>query len=210
MDKRKIISVSPRTEGMVNASASYYQESKLFFDVMNAKALAYDRIQEKLDDLDLQLSPLTATWGLIYWEQSVGLPMNRNEDYDKRRPPVLARLLNYENFSAKMVQQIAETYGNNVSVNINAADCLVTVTFLNDMPSNFINMKKDIERIIHAHLGLQFKVYYAKSIFCGAAHVITSHIVIETEELNNVVLQESIAVTHAMLHKIILTCEEVS
>ena len=93
---------------MVESSASYYQESQLFFYIINAKARGYDLVNEKQDDLALQLSPLTATWGLIFWEQSVGLPMLPNSDYATRRPKVLARLQNYENFGAPMIHRIAE------------------------------------------------------------------------------------------------------
>lgn len=91
--KKQDIVISDRTEGMVESSASYYQESQLFFYIINAKARGYDLVNEKQDDLALQLSPLTATWGLVFWEQSVGLPMLPNGDYATRRPKVLARLL---------------------------------------------------------------------------------------------------------------------
>ena len=87
--KKQDIVISDRTEGMVESSASYYQESQLFFYIINAKARGYDLVNEKQDDLALQLSPLTATWGLIFWEQSVGLPMLPNSDYATRRPTFL-------------------------------------------------------------------------------------------------------------------------
>ena len=61
--KKQDIVISDRTEGMVESSASYYQESQLFFYIINAKARGYDLVNEKQDDLALQLSPLTATWG---------------------------------------------------------------------------------------------------------------------------------------------------
>ena len=114
--KKQDIVISDRTEGMVESSASYYQESQLFFYIINAKARGYDLVNEKQDDLALQLSPLTATWGLIFWEQSVGLPMLPNGDYATRRPKVLARLQNYENFGAPMIHRIAEAYSEKIRV----------------------------------------------------------------------------------------------
>ena len=78
--------ISKRTEGMVGASADYYQESEIFKAIQNAQALEYDRIESNNRDLALQLSPLTATWGLIYWEECVGLPMKNNTVYDLRSP----------------------------------------------------------------------------------------------------------------------------
>ena len=67
-----MIDTSTRTEGMVNASADYYQENEIFTAIQNAQALEYDRIYSNDMDLALQLSPLTATWGRVYWEESVG------------------------------------------------------------------------------------------------------------------------------------------
>lgn len=170
-DKKTIV-ISDRTEGMVDASASYYQESELFFYLMNAKARGYDLVNEKLDDLALQLSPLTATWGLIYWEQSVGLPMLPNEDYDQRRPSVLARLQNYENFGAAMVHRIAEAYGEKIRVYIDPGECLVTVVFQRGVPTFLEDFQKSVNNIIHAHLGTEYKFEY---IITGELRAITSY-----------------------------------
>lgn len=172
MEDRKLIPVSPRTEGMVNASANYYQESKLFFDVINAKALAYDRIQGKLDDLALQLSPLTATWGLVYWEGSVGLPMRPYEDYDQRRPKVLARLQNYENFGAPMIHRIAQGFGEVVRVYIDPTECLVTIVFQRGVPTFLYDFQKAVDNIIHAHMGTEYRFEY---IITGGLVAVTTY-----------------------------------
>lgn len=63
--KKQDIVISDRTEGMVESSASYYQESQLFL-YHKCKSQGYDLVNEKQDDLALQLSPLTATWGLVF------------------------------------------------------------------------------------------------------------------------------------------------
>lgn len=168
------IPISERTEGMVDASADYYQESKLFFYLMNAKGLGYDSVNERLDDLALQLSPLTATWGLIYWEESVGLPMLDNEEYDARRPPVLARLQNYENFGAPMIHRIAENFGEVIRVYIDAAECLVTIVFQRGVPTFLTDFQKAINNIIHAHLGTEYKFEY---IIHGALMAVTRYTV---------------------------------
>ena len=158
-DNRKI-EISERTEGMVNSSADYYHESDLFFYLMNAKALGYDFVNEKIDSLALQLSPLTATWGLIYWEASVALPMQPNVDYELRRPKVLARLQNYENFGAPMIRRIAEGYGQKIRVYIEPGESLVTVVFQRGVPTFLESFKEAVDNIIHAHLGTEYKFEY--------------------------------------------------
>ena len=160
MDKNKEILVSDRTQGMIDASASYYHESELFFHIINAKGRAYDLVNEKLDELALQISPLTATWGLIYWEQSVGIPMQPDEDYEQRRPKVLARLQNYENFGAPMIHRIAEAYGEKIRVYIDPGECLVTIVFQHGVPTFIDDFQKAVSNIIHAHLGTEYIYEY--------------------------------------------------
>lgn len=156
----KVINISERTEGMVDASADYYQESKVFHAIQNTQALEYDRIYENNLNLALQLSPKTATWGLIYWEASVGLAPNPLGDYDSRRPPVLARLANGENFGAAMVHKLAANYDEKIRVEINTSICLVTVTFQRGVPTFLEAFDEALKNIVHAHLGVEYKFEY--------------------------------------------------
>lgn len=152
---------SPRTEGMINASADYYQENEIFSAIQNAQALEYDRIESNNADLALQLSPLTATWGLIYWEESVGLPMHNNTDYEARRPAVLAKLAKAENFSADMIHTLVQAYGKHCTVTVDVNNSIVTVTFTDGLPSLLDELQDAIESIIHAHLGTVYKVIFS-------------------------------------------------
>lgn len=170
--KLREIPVSDRTEGMVDASASYYQESDLFIAIQNAQALEYDRVYEANLDLALQLSPYTATWGLIHWEQANGLTPNPLGDYEKRRPLVLARMASDRNFGADMVHKLAKNYGEDIRVSINTADCLVTVVFQRGVPSFLEEFKAAIENIIHAHLEAEYKFEYHIN---GALQIETSY-----------------------------------
>lgn len=153
--------ISTRTEGMVGASANYYQESEIFTAIQNAQALEYDRIESNNKDLALQLSPLTATWGLIYWEEAVGLPMKNNTDYEGRRPAVLAKLAKNENFSATMIHTYVQAYGKHCNVDINVQTSTITITFTDGLPSLLPQLQDAIEKIIHAHLGTVYKVIFS-------------------------------------------------
>lgn len=156
-----MIDTSTRTEGMVNASADYYQENEIFTAIQNAQALEYDRIYSNDMDLALQLSPLTATWGLVYWEESVGLPMHNNTDYETRRPAVLAKLAKAENFSAEMIHTLVQAYGKHCTVTVNSNTSTVTITFTDGLPNLLPALQEAIEGIIHAHLGTVYKVIFS-------------------------------------------------
>ena len=158
--EERVINTSDRTEGMVDASASYYQESKLFHAIQNTQALEYDRVYNANLDLALQLSPLTATWGLIYWEQANGITPNPNGDYGQRRPPILARMASDQNFGAPMVHQLAKNFGEEIRVTIDPEEGLVTVVFQRGVPTFLDQFVEALENIIHAHLQAEYKFEY--------------------------------------------------
>jgi len=163
--------ISTRTEGMVGASANYYQESEIFKAIQNAQALEYDRIETNNKDLALQLSPLTATWGLAFWEEALGLPIVDNTDYEIRRPVVLARLAKSENFSTTMIQNYAQTYGGKCTVTVDVQSSTVTIIFVDALPNLFTSFREVVEKIIHAHLGTEYSVKLERrtTTFVGVA-----------------------------------------
>lgn len=154
------IKISPRTEGMVDASADYYQESKVFHAIQNSQALEYDRIYTDNAELDLQLSPLTATWGLFYWEISLGIPPNPTGDYELRRPLVLSRLINEKNVGVDTLKDIAANYGENVDITIDHTTSTVIITFYKGIPPFIEEFKEVLENIIHAHFGIDYRFTY--------------------------------------------------
>lgn len=159
------VNTSERTEGMIDASASYYQESKLFHAIQNAQALEYDRVYEANLDLALQLSPYTATWALIYWEQANGINPNPTGAFEKRRPLVLSRMVSDTNFSAKLVKDKLQPYDPSVLVDIDVAQCLVTIIFKQlPSPLDLRNCQQILKDIIHAHLGYLF-IAFISAVF---------------------------------------------
>lgn len=152
------IPISRRTEGMIEASADYYQESRVFRAIENAQALEYDRMDDSNTELSAQLSPMSATWGLAYWETAVGLTPRPLDDYERRRPLVLTRIINEENFSSEMIYKIADRYGADIDIIIYPADCLVKVIFKEMSPRYLKDFDAVLKDVIHAHLAAEYVV----------------------------------------------------
>lgn len=178
-----VIPESPRTEGMVSACPDYVQSSTVWAAIMNAKGLEYDRIHGMEDDLALQLSPYTATWGLVYWEQSVGLPQRLTEPYDLRRPQVLTRLQGSKNFDLEMVRAIIENYGEPATVTIDYANFVVSIVFHRGIPPYIAAIKRDIESVIHAHLGPNYTYEYTAkaTVKMAAFAMVSARIIIQKQ-----------------------------
>lgn len=168
------IIISDRTEGMVDASANCYQESKIFKAIQNAQALEYDRLYADTQEIGLQLSPFTATWGLVYWEMAVGISPNHTGDYELRRPPILAKMLSATNFGVPTIASLASNYGEKVDVSVDISTYTVTITFQNGIPPFLKEFQDTVRNLIHAHLGTKYTAKYLTStgIHIGACHTL--------------------------------------
>lgn len=148
---------SVRTRRMVASAPIYYQTSRIYKDIQNAIALELDGIDASNEDLSNQLYVRTATWGLVFWERQLGLIPVPTDTYDVRRSRVLGRLRGIGSFSAQLVHSIASAYTRDeVKVLMDFINGWVTVEFIEDFP-NTTDFKDQLEEIVHAHLGLQYR-----------------------------------------------------
>jgi len=80
---------------MMNNSPRYYQTSRVFQAHVEAKGIELDNLDAIMNDIEAQFSASTATWGLRYWEEMCGLPVNEQEPLENRRARVLAKLRSF-------------------------------------------------------------------------------------------------------------------
>jgi hypothetical protein len=78
---------------LLNYLPPYEQESKVFQEIMNAMEDEFDELFLNIEDLDKQLNPDTATWGLAILEKELGLPVNPDLDTHTRRSFIKSKLL---------------------------------------------------------------------------------------------------------------------
>lgn len=157
------MSNSERTQRMVDSAPEYYQYSAIYTAIQAAQADEYDSQEAKNADLQAQFYIPTATWGLKYYEEGLGIATIESDPYDIRRSRVLAKWRGIGNFSAEMIKSIAEAFTNGeVDVTINIPAQEVTVTFIGTygIPPNINDLKAMVDNIIHAHLGLTWKFKY--------------------------------------------------
>lgn len=146
-------------ERMLDSAPAYYIQSQVYKGIQQAQADDYESVDAKNKDLQDQLYIPTATWGLRYWEEALGLTVKLMDSYDVRRSRVLGLWRGIGNFSAEMLEAVAKAftpYG--VHVRILVPSNLVIVVFDEDLPENMADFKKRALDIIHAHLGLHYRV----------------------------------------------------
>lgn len=149
-----------KLERMMLAVPNYYQFSAVYKAILGAAANELDGIGDDIDDLMAQMFIATATWGLIYWEESVGLPKGSGTDYEIRRSRVRARLFGDGNFSIEQLEDLAITYGTKIRAEVEVENYLVRIVFLEGMPDFLDEYDRVSKSFIHAHLGTEYKFEY--------------------------------------------------
>ena len=155
--------MSTRVDNMLKAAPDYYQYSKLYKAVQQAIADDLDRVATSAADVSAQLYILTATWGLTYWETTLGIATVLEDGYEIRRSRVLAQWRGIGNFSVELIKAVCEAFINgSVKVLIRVPQHEVVVTFVGarGIPPNIDDLKEQVENIIHAHLGLVWRFTY--------------------------------------------------
>jgi len=148
---------------MINSAPYYYQYSEVYKAIQQAQADEYDSVEEKNEDLRKQLYILTATWGLKYWEQALGITTVETDSYEIRRSRVLSKWRGFGNFSATLVKSVCEAYTNGeVDVTIDIPNYEITIQFVSNIgvPPNLWDLQTLIDNIVHAHLGVVYKLRY--------------------------------------------------
>lgn len=121
------------------------------------------RLQYDLTDLLDQCFIVTATWGLVLWEQMYGGDTNLALSYEQRREILMARIRGQGTTTKKMIQETAAAFsGGEVQVieDNPHAHFIIRFVGVKGIPRNmqaFIGM---LEEIKPAHLTYEFQYTY--------------------------------------------------
>ena len=153
-----------RSDRMISQAPYYYQFSSVYEGIQTAQGDEYDDVDARDADLGQQLYITMATWGLMYWELPLKIPIIEADGYDIRRSRVLSRWRGIASqFSAKLLQNICEAFsGGEVAVTLDNATYTITVTFVGTagVPPNLDDLKYAVANVVHAHVGTVYKFTY--------------------------------------------------
>ncbi|WP_332648905.1 putative phage tail protein [Lysinibacillus sp. 54212] len=152
--------MSERAQRMVDGGPDYYQESFLYKDIQSSIATELDNVDATNEEIRKQLRILTATWGLKYWEEKLKIPTNEADSYDIRRSRVLSKWRGFGQFSAALIESVAEAFsGGDVNVTVDIPKGSIIVKFVGKygVPPNLDDLKAVIDNIVHAHLGVEYE-----------------------------------------------------
>ncbi|MBB6023255.1 uncharacterized protein YmfQ (DUF2313 family) [Paenibacillus sp. JGP012] len=141
----------------------YYETSRVMQADMQAKGVEMDLLYQALDETLEQFFVRTATWGLDYWEQELGIETDRLKPVEQRRAVVESKLRGSGKFSGRQVANVAEAYaGGKVDVTFQPEVWSFTVSFVDTMgiPPNIDDLKRAIDELKPAHMAVEYKYRY--------------------------------------------------
>jgi len=138
----------------------FLQNSPEFRDIQQALEPELLALWAARDGAQEQLCVETAGWGLRYWEQTLGLPVDGERDVEARRRRVRSRLMGVDVTTVSLVERIAEIYtGLPAEAAEDPARFWVELLFdeAGGVPRDMEGLVEALREIMPAHLGWGFR-----------------------------------------------------
>lgn len=107
-----------------------------------------------------QLCVETASWGLRFWERTLGLPVDEGKDLEARRSRVRSRLMGADVTTVSLVERVAEIY-TGIPAKVEELPEQFWVDLLFDesagLPRDLEGLVEALREIMPAHLGWGFR-----------------------------------------------------
>jgi hypothetical protein len=95
----------------------YYSESKIYAEQNRIKGEEFDILKYIIEDFQSQISPETATWGLMLWEALCGIRPPLNSTVEERRSKVISAISALSPLSPyEFIQRIKSVTGETVNL----------------------------------------------------------------------------------------------
>ncbi|HBH1439115.1 TPA: YmfQ family protein [Clostridioides difficile] len=149
---------SKKGREMLLTLSPIYEQSLVMNSIYEAIGSEFDNLELLNEEIELQLFPQSATWGLSFWENRVGLTTNIDEDIEIRRRKVIAKLQSKYIMTPKRMSMILQSYtGANIKINENISPYTfgVELTSTQGFPRD---LYKRVNVIKPSHLAVSYKL----------------------------------------------------
>ena len=140
---------------LISRYPEFYAGSAEFADLQNALEPEILALWERQNSVLKQLNADTATWGLKYWEQALGIAVDENADVADRRSKIKSKRRGVGTATVAMIQSLASSYSQGeVEVLEYPAQFHIEIKFVNTLgtPSNIESLTAELRAALPAHL----------------------------------------------------------
>ncbi len=156
--------IQPYKPDLMRYLPHYYVSSTIMKAIQDAYAEELGQVYYFLNDFLKQfLTPTTATWGLAFWEQELGLKTDISKSYEERREIIMARLRGIGTVGKNVLISAASAFsGGDVDVIEYPAEHRFVVKFIGTLgvPKNMASFIDMVEDMKPAHLAYEFEYTY--------------------------------------------------
>lgn len=138
-------------------------ETKTFTSLLNSEQIEVDEINTSITDIVNQCFVNTATWGLEFWENFLGIKTDKTKDVDYRRTVINAKLRGAGTITLEVFENVANSFKNGkVKVIEHPELYSFEVKFIDafGIPPNMIDLQNAINDIKPAHLIATYSFSY--------------------------------------------------
>ena len=140
---------------LIDMLPSFYHNSDFVKAYMSSQTVEHSFIKESIEDLVNNLYVNTATWGLDYFEEKLGLQTDKSKTYEERRERIKAKKISTRTTTVKMIKDTALAFDcGEVEITEMYNDYAFKLKFVSEKgrPKNIEDFKSAIDEIKPAHL----------------------------------------------------------
>ena len=148
---------------LIDKLPSFYHNSDFVKAYMSSQSVEHNFLKESIEDLVNNLYVNTATWGLDYFEEELGLKTDKSKTYEERREGIEAEKRGNGTTTIKMLKDTALAFEcGEIDITEMYADYMFKIKFISQKgrPKNLEDFKSAIDEIKPAHLAYILEFMY--------------------------------------------------
>jgi len=149
---------------LINYLPLFYRKIEQMKVIQGTLSIEVSKMKCIEKDVFMQGFVETATWGLKFFEEELGLPIEPNLSYEQRREMIKAKLRGTGTTTIKLIKNVAIAYSNGeVEVTEHNEHYYFEIKFIGTrgIPANMVGLKSILEEIKPAHLGINYVFTFA-------------------------------------------------
>ncbi|EJU21190.1 PF10076 family protein [Peptoanaerobacter stomatis] len=157
------MSLCERVE-LINYLPLFYRKIEQMKAVQDTLSIEVSKMRCVEKDVFLQGFVETATWGLKFFEEELGLDIEPNLSYEQRREVIKAKLRGTGTTTIKLIKNVSIAYSNGeVEVTEHNDEYYFDIKFVGTrgIPANLDGLKHILNEIKPAHLGIKYVFTFA-------------------------------------------------
>ena len=150
----------------------FQRKSKVYQEIFKAEGKQFENREDAINDLRLQLSVDTATWGLAIYESELGIVTDASKPLVERRSVIKSKMRGTGKVDATLIKLVTDSFTNG-DVDV-AFDGIIKITFTSvvGIPPNMNDVYAAVENIKPAHLAIIYTfLYNTHQVLSGYTHL---------------------------------------